>query len=93
MGTLFWDAECVVMIDFLSHKQTVNADQYQRSLKQLNKSLRDKQPGRKVTPQHHERPYTARSTMQCIERNDWKILPNLFLTQPGFNIIKLFGFA
>ena len=67
MGTVFWDAEGRILIEFLERGKSINASHYVQTLSKLRRALRDKPPQRKVTLQHNNvRPKTARLTLEKI---------------------------
>jgi hypothetical protein len=47
MGTVFWDAEGCIMVEFLSQEETVSAAGYLQTLQKLHYILCDKRPGKK----------------------------------------------
>ena len=49
MGTVFWDAEGGILIEFLEHGKTINASHYAQTLSKPRLAMRDKRPERKVT--------------------------------------------
>lgn len=76
MGTVFWDAEGCILVEFLEPGQTINAARYVQTLKKLRRALRDKRPGKKIVlQQDNARPHSARCTMEQIEKMGWKLLP------------------
>jgi len=78
MGTVFWDAEGCILIEFLEPGQTINAACYVQTLLKLHYALRDKRPGRKVILQHNIAwPHTAFLTLEKIENIGWEVLPHL----------------
>ena len=77
MGTIFWDAEGCILIEFLETGKTINAARYVQTLLKLRRALRDKHPGRKINLQHdNTRPHTARLTLEKIENMGWEVLPH-----------------
>ena len=77
MGTVFWNAEGCILIEFLEPGKTINAARYVQTLIKLRHALRDKRPGRKVNLQHdNARPHTARFTLVKIENMGWEVLPH-----------------
>ena len=77
MGTVCWDAEGCILIEFLEPGKTINAARYVQTLLKLRRALRDKRPGRKVILQHNNaRLHTARLTSEKIENMGWKVLPH-----------------
>jgi len=47
-GTVFWDAEGCILIEFLGPGKHINAARYFQTLFKLRRALRNKRPGRKV---------------------------------------------
>ena len=77
MGTVFWDAEGSILIEFLEPGKTINASYYVQTLRKLCRALRDKRPGRKVILQHNNaRPHTAHLTLEKLEKMGWEVLPH-----------------
>jgi len=77
MGTVFWDAEVCILIEFLEPGKTINAACYVQTLLKLRHALRDKRPGRKVILQHNNaQPHTAVLTLEIIENIVWEVLPH-----------------
>jgi len=77
MGTIFWDAEGCILIEFLETGKTINAARYVQTLLKLHRALWDKCPGRKIIVQHdHVRPHTACLTLEKIENVGWEALPH-----------------
>jgi len=77
MGTIFWDAEECILIEFLETGKAINAARYVQTLLKLRRGLRDKRPGRRVILQHDNAwPHTARLTLKKTENMGWEILPH-----------------
>ncbi|PSN42912.1 hypothetical protein C0J52_12034 [Blattella germanica] len=77
MGSVFWDAQGCLLVEFLELGQTINAARYIQTLVKLCRGLRDKRPGRNVISQHDNvRPHTARATVEKIRTFGWEILPH-----------------
>jgi len=77
MGTVFWDAERCILIEFLEPGKTINAAHYVQTLLKLHCALCNKCPGRKVILQHdNAQPHTARLTLGKIENMGWEVLPH-----------------
>jgi hypothetical protein len=67
MGTIFWDAESYILIEFLETGKNINAARYVQTLLKLHRALRDKRPGRKVILQHdNAQPHTAHLTLEKL---------------------------
>ena len=47
VGTVFWDAEDCILIEFLEPRKTINAARYVQTLLKLRRELRDKRPGKR----------------------------------------------
>ena len=52
MGTVFWDAEGLILVEFLECGQTITAARYVQTLHKLCHALRDKRPGRNIIILH-----------------------------------------
>jgi hypothetical protein len=72
MATLFWDHKGVLLVDFLTQGDTVNADRYCETLSRLREAVRRKRPGllrRGVVLLHdNARPHTANRTRELLRR-------------------------
>jgi hypothetical protein len=44
MGTVFWDSEGCILVDFLEKGKTINAARYVQTLKELRRALLEKRP-------------------------------------------------
>ena len=95
MGTVFWDAEGCILIEFLEPGKTINASHYVQTLSKLRCASRDKHPRRKVIPQHNNvRPHPAHLTLEKIEKMGWEILPHpLYSPDLAPSNYHLFGFV
>jgi len=63
MGTVFWDAEGLILAKFLEGGQTITAARYVQTLHKLRRALRDKRPERNSIILHdNTRPHAARLT-------------------------------
>ena len=61
MGTVFWDAEGLILAEFLERGQTITAAHYVQILHKLRRVLRDNCPGRNIIiQQDNARPHAAR---------------------------------
>ena len=77
MGTVFWDAEGCILIEFLECGKTTNATHYVRHYSKLRRALCNEHPGRKVILQHdNAQPHTAHLTLEKIENVGWEVLPH-----------------
>ena len=52
MGTVFWDAEGLILTEFLERRQNITAARYVQTLHKLRRALRDKRPGRNIIILH-----------------------------------------
>jgi hypothetical protein len=77
MGTIFWDAEQCILIEYLEPGKTINAACYVQTLLKLHHALHDKCPRRKVILQDDNvRPHTACLTLEKNNENmGWEVLP------------------
>jgi len=67
MGTVFWDADRCILIEFLEPGKTINAARYVQTLLKFCCALHDKHPGRKVILQHNNAwPHTASLTSKKL---------------------------
>jgi len=63
IGTVFWDAEGLILAEFLESGQTITAARYVQILHKLRRAFRDKRPGQNIIILHdNARPHTARLT-------------------------------
>jgi [histone H3]-lysine36 N-dimethyltransferase SETMAR len=80
MGTVFWDASGVLLIDYLPIGQTVTANRYITTLKKLKRAIRRKRPGlrdEEVLLLHdNARPHSALRTQEAIRKLGWSVLPH-----------------
>ena len=77
MGTVFWDAEGLILAEFLEPGQTITAARYVQTLHKLRRALRDKRPGRNIIILHdNARPHAARLTSEAIAKMGWEVLPH-----------------
>ena len=65
MGSVFWDAQGCILVEFLERGQTINAARYIQTLLKLHQALCNKCPGNKIilqqdTARHH----TTHATME-----------------------------
>ena len=80
VATVFWDAQGVLLVDFLPNGQTVNANRYIVTLKRLKHALRRKCSGLQddqILLQHdNARPHAALRTQEAIHKLGWTVLPH-----------------
>lgn len=74
MGTVFWDAEGLILAEFLERGQTITAARYVQTLHKLRRALRYKRPGRNIIILHdNARPHAARLTSEAIAKMGWEV--------------------
>ena len=71
MGTLFWDAEGLILAEFLDPGQTITAALYVQTLHKLRRALRDKRPGRNINILHYNARPPRRSSHIGSNCKDW----------------------
>jgi len=77
MGTVFWDAEGLILVEFLEPGQTITAACYVQTLHKLRRALGDKHLGQNIIILHDNvRPHTARLTSEAIAKMGWEVLPH-----------------
>ena len=73
MATVFWDAQGVIMLDFLAKKSTITGAYYANSLDQLRTAIHEKRGGKLskgiLLQQDNARGHTCKITMDAVERN------------------------
>ena len=72
MGTVFWDAEGLILAEFLERGQTITAARYVQTLHKLRRALRDKHPGRNIIILQDN----ACPTSEAIAKMGWEVLPH-----------------
>jgi len=75
-GTVFWDAEGLILAEFLERGQNITAARYVQSLHKLHRALRDKRPGRNIILHNNARPHAARLTSEAIAKMGWEVPPH-----------------
>jgi len=79
MGTVFWDAEGLILAKFLEPGQTITAARYVQTPHKLRRALRDKRPGRNIIIlRDNTRPHAAHLTSEAIAKMGWEVLPHPF---------------
>jgi hypothetical protein len=72
MATVFWDHKGVLLVDFLTQGDKVNADRYCDTISRLREAIRRKRPGLMrrgvVLPHDNPRPHTANRTHELLRR-------------------------
>ena len=69
MGTVFWDAEGLILVEFLERGQIITAARYVQTLHKLRRALHDKRPGRNIIILHDKaHPHAACHTLEELQR-------------------------
>ena len=77
MGTVFWDAEGLILAEFLEPGQTITTALYVQTLHKLHRALRDKHPEWNIIILHDNAwPHAARLTSEAIAKMGWEVLPH-----------------
>ena len=80
MATVFWDAQGVIMLDFLAKKSTITDAYYANLLDLLRIVIREKRGGKLskgiLLQQDNARVYTCKIVMDAVERNGYKLIPH-----------------
>ena len=80
MATVFWDAQGVIMLDFLAKKSTITVAYYANLLDQLRTVIREKRRGKLsngiLLQQDNARVHTCKIAMDAVERNGYEIIPH-----------------
>jgi len=77
IGIVFWDAEGLILAEFLEPGQTFTDARYVQTLHKLRRALRDKRSGRNIIILHDNvRPHAARRTSEAITKMGWEVLPH-----------------
>ena len=77
MGTVFWDAEGLILAEFLECGQTITAARYVHTLHKLHRALRDTRPGQNIIILHDNAcPHAACLTSEAIAKMGWEVLPH-----------------
>ena len=80
MATVFWDAQGVIMLDFLAKKSKITAAYYANLLDQLRSVIREKRQGKLskgiLLQQDNARFHTCKIAMDVVERNGYELIPH-----------------
>jgi histone-lysine N-methyltransferase SETMAR len=76
MGTVFWDSEGCILVEFLEKGETISAARCVQTLNKRRRELREERPKKKTVILQHDnaRPHAARLTLQTIQNNGWELL-------------------
>ena len=80
MATVFWDAQGVIMLDFLAKKRTITGACYANLLDQLRTAIREKCRGKLskgiLLQQVNARVHTCKIAMDAVKRNGYELIPH-----------------
>ena len=80
MATVFWDAQGVIMLDFLAKKSTRTVAYYANLLDQLRTVIREKRRYKLskgiLLQQDNARVHTCKIAMDAVERNGYELIPH-----------------
>ena len=82
MATVFWDAQGVIMLDFLAKKSTITVTvaYYANLLDQLRTVIHEKRRGKLskgiLLQQDNARVHTCKIAMDAVERNGYELIPH-----------------
>ena len=80
MAAVFWDAQGVIMLDFLAKKSTIIGAYYANLLDQLRTANREKCRGKLskgiLLQQNNARVHTCKIAMGAVERNGYELIPH-----------------
>ena len=80
MATVFWDAQGVIMLDFLANKSTITVAYYANLLDQLRTVIRENRQGKLskgiLLQQDNGRVHTCKIAMDAVERNGYELIPH-----------------
>lgn len=74
--TVFWDTKGVLLVEYCPRGQTINAERYRVTLRNLRRAIQNKRRGMLsegiVLLHDNARPHTARDTQRLIEQFGWE---------------------
>ena len=80
MATVFWDAQGIIMLDFLAKKSTITVGYYANLLDQLKTVIREKHRGKLskgiLLQQDNARVHTCKIAMDAVEQNGYELIPH-----------------
>ena len=80
MATVFWDAQGVIMFDFLAKKSTITVAYYANLLDQLRTVILEKRRGKLskgiLLQQDNARVHTCKIAIDAVERNGYELIPH-----------------
>ena len=77
MGKIFWDAEGLILAEFLERGQIITAARYVQTLHKVLRTLRDTRPRRNIIILHdNARPHAVCFKSEAIAKIGWEVLPH-----------------
>ena len=80
MAIVFWDAQGIIMLEFLAKKSTITVAYYANLLDQLRTVIREKRRGKLskgiLLQQDNARVHTCKTAMDADERNGYELIPH-----------------
>ena len=76
MATVFWDAKCVIMLDFLSKRSTITSMYYERLRPAIRKKRRGKLRKGVLLQQDNAKVHACKVAMNAVERNGYELIPH-----------------
>ena len=80
MATVFWDANGVIMLDFLPKRSAITGVYYANLLNQLRTAIHEKRRGKLskdvLLQQDNARVHTCKVAMDAVERNRYELIPH-----------------
>ena len=80
MATVVWDANGVIMLDFLPKRNTITGVYYANLLDQLRTAIREERRGKLskdvFLQQDNARVHTCKVTMDTVEQNGYELIPH-----------------
>ena len=77
VAAVFWDAQGVIMLDFLAKKSTITGAYYANLLNQLRTAIREKRQGKlskgNLLQQDNARVHTCKIAMDAVEWNGYEL--------------------
>ena len=84
MATVFWDAQGIILLDFLAKKSTITGAYYANLFDQLRTAIHEKRRGKLskgiLLQQDNARVHTCKIAMDAVERNGYELIP-----QPAYS--------
>ena len=80
MANVFWNAQGVIMLDFLAKKSTITGAYYANLLDQLRTAIREKRRDKLskeiLLQQDNARVHTCKIAMDAVKRNGYELIPH-----------------